>query len=369
MPTSGLVNKEVAALMGVIDTYCKFKSVNGKPRNYKVYHPSALGKCLRQMQYQRFAEDGIAGLSLPIDPPESRMVRIWDTGHSMHHRWEQYWTEIGVLRGVWQCSNPICRAFDDNGEFLGTDKVKEINDLYATMKKETPTESFEVAQDKEKGRARAALLPRKYGKENKIGVFKPEACKCGCNDFVYHEVNVVHEEYNIFGHADQILDFSNFDADQYSDENNEAINAVKRTFDPRDLPTKPIVVDMKTMKDRKFKMLQREGPDLVYRVQLKSYCNILDLEYGVLIYENKDNSETASFKVDRSAETDWPIIEKQIKLMNKMYNKKLLPPPRPLRKDDFECKYCDYSDVCHNSKIWGDPELNDKRVNFYGRLL
>ena len=366
--SSGLVNREVAAMMGVIDTYSRYKGVNGRPRNYKVYHPSALGKCLRLMQYQRFSEDGIAGLSLSKEPFESKTMRIFDTGHSMHDRWVDYWAEVGVLRGVWQCKNPLCRAFDDEGEFLGTDKVNEINELRVTMSKETPVEAYEIGADPEKGRARASLLPRKYGKENKIGIFQPKACKCGCCEFDYHEVNVVDEDLNLFGHADQILDFSNFDVDQYSKDDGSHV-AVDRTFDPRDLPKTPIVADMKTINDRRYGSLIKNGPGLDYKVQLKVYCNILDVDYGVLIYENKNTSETASFKVERSSEVDWPIVKRQIKQMNKMYDKKKLPPPRPTRKDSYDCKYCDYKDICHNSKVWSDPELSQKRINFYGRLL
>lgn len=366
---SGLVPKEVAALMGVIDTHCKFKSINERPRNYSVYHPSALGKCLRLMQYQRLAEDpDIKVLDLSKEPLESKKKRLFDLGHSVHHRWEGYWTQIGVLRGVWECANVLCRAFDDDGSFLGTDKIDEINANYKQMASESPEESYYIS--KEEGIKRSKLTPRKYGKKETLGVFKPESCNCGCSEFKYHEISVVNDELNIYGHADLILDFSNFDVDKYSAQKDSGpkYNLVDRTFDPNHLPKKPIVVDMKSVNSRGFVNAKKNGPSFVYEIQLKSYCNILDLEYGVLIYESKDDSDTLSFKIDRSEEVDWPIIERQIKLMNKMYEKKKLPPPRPLRKDSFDCKWCDFKEICHNSAIWKDPNLNEKRIKFYDKL-
>lgn len=371
---SGIVPKEVAALMGVIDTHCKYKSINESPRNYRIYHPSALGGCLRLMQYQRFADDpNIEGLDLSKEPLESKTMRLFDTGHSMHDRWAKYWKEIGVLRGIWECDNRICKAFDDDGNFLGSDKVKEIQAKYKEVAQEDPDYLHNLSEEKRKEevRSRNDLSPRRSGYEEKIGVFQPKRCACGCEEFTYHEINVRDHELNLFGHADLILDFSNFDVDKYSShgDGSQNMNLVDRTFDPKDLPSSPIVVDMKSINDRGFKMLKDNGPSLKYKVQLVSYCNVLDLDYGVIIYENKNDSQTMSFKVNRSPDREWPMIRKQIRIMNKMYESKKLPPPRPLRKDTYDCKYCDFKEVCHNSKIWSDPELNQKRIKFYDTLL
>ena len=68
---------EVVSMLGLLDTYQRHKSINGGPRNYSIYHPSAFGKCLRYMQYQRFAEEGIGGLSMPVKEHEGRVQRIF----------------------------------------------------------------------------------------------------------------------------------------------------------------------------------------------------------------------------------------------------------------------------------------------------
>lgn len=369
--SSGLVPREVAAIMGVVDTHCKFSSINGEPRNYRIYHPSALGGCLRLMQYQRFADDpSIEGLSLPSDPIESRLYRLFDNGHSVGNRWVKYCEEIGILRGVWSCENRYCKSFDEDGSFLGMERVKEIQKKYKELSERNKDYFHNLSEEERKQEIKSQndLLPRKHGYNVKIGLFKPEKCECGCRDFQYHEVSVKDETINVHGHADLILDFSRFDVDKYSSKNewNEGRKLVDRTFDPKDLPSSPVVVDLKSINDRGFKKLKDEGPSLKYKVQLKVYCNILDLDYGILIYENKNDQETASFKIHRAKDTDWPIICRQIKLMNKMYEAKKLPPPRPLRQDSYDCKYCDFKEACHNSSIWSDPQLNEKRIKFYG---
>ena len=111
------------------------------------------------MQYQRFASDGI--IESPKTDVDSRMIRIWDTGHTLHSRWAKYMEDLNILRGIWICQNHTCGL--------------------------------------------------RYGKENKIGVFKPDKCKsCGCNNFSYDEVTVEDKSLNFYGHCDQILYFSNF---------------------------------------------------------------------------------------------------------------------------------------------------------------
>ena len=64
----------------------------------------------------------------------------------------------------------------------------------------------------------------------------------------------------MYGHADDVLDFSRFDGSRYKN--------IKKTFDINKLPKKPVVVDMKTINDFRFKKLSRNGPGLAYRIQL-----------------------------------------------------------------------------------------------------
>ena len=144
-------------------------------------------------------------------------------------------------------------------------------------------------------------------------------------------------------------------------------NKVDVLFRAEDLPKKPVVLDMKSINSFSFKSKLEMGPSLVYRTQLVIYCNILDLDFGVLIYENKDDSNTKIYKIDRNPEM-WLKIKDQASKMNEMVEDKLLPPPRPVSKEDYDCRYCEFQSICHNSKAWQDPELLQKRLKFYGTL-
>jgi len=328
---------EVVNVINVLNTFLKWKSLNGPPRGYEKYHPSSFGGCLRKAQYQRYTERG--WLNVEKEDPEPKTLRIFDTGHSMHARWAKYFEDIGILRGYWSCNNPCCHLWDDKGNYssdiLQKDSIK-VPEIINNFK------------------------PRFYGKDNKLGCFKPKSCVCGCEDFEYHEITVEDKELNFRGHCDQILDFCNFNPSMFSQG-----NPVDVLFKAEDLPKKPIVLDMKSINSYSFKSKLEVGPSLVYRTQLCIYANVLDLDYGILIYENKDDSSTKVYKVERNPEM-WQRIRKQAFDLNDMVDDKLLPPPRPVSKDDYDCRYCEYQSICHKSSIWKDPELMQKRLKFYG---
>ncbi len=343
MPAPQFQPPEVSNIMNVVNTWLQWKSINGPARGYSVFHPSAFGGCLRRMQYQKYAEMGFISVEEEIKDPKT--IRIFDTGHSLHERWATYFEHIGVLRGVWECANECCGLWDNDGRYIGNKESCAFlqNDVPGVGKMLIPS-------------------PRVYGKENKIGVFKPEKCSCGSKNFTYHEITVEDKQLNFRGHCDQILDFSNFDPNRFKQG-----NPVDVLFRAEDLPKKPIVLDMKSINSFSFKNKLEHGPSLVYKTQLVIYCNILDLDYGVLVYENKDDASTKIYKVDRDVNW-WNHIKRQASDMNEMVSDKLLPPPRPSSQNSSDCKYCEFQSICHKSKIWDDPALSDKRLKFYGLL-
>jgi CRISPR/Cas system-associated exonuclease Cas4 (RecB family) len=327
-------SKKSQTVLELIDTYCRWRKKNEPPRGYAIFHPSAFGKCLRNMQYLKYSEKGIKGMVLPEEEFSGKQIRLFDKGNGMHARWAKYFEEIGILRGVWQCANPLCKLVGDDGVIKGISVP--VVDTY----KETS---------------------RIYGRDEKQGILKPKVCACGCRNFKYHEVSVASKELGMYGHADMILDFSALEKDKF--------DGIKATFDMTEFPTKPIVVDMKTCNNFAFSKLSTNGPDSAYQIQLVIYSNILDCEFGVLIYENKDNSEVAAFQINKSTDTAFAEVKKQAKTMLEMSKHNILPPPRPASKDCFECKKCQFRTLCHSSKIWDDDNLNKLRKEFYGILL
>ena len=301
------VSPAISSILGVVDTHLRWKNLQSKgERSYKNYHPSEWGHCLRRQQYKHYVSLGL--LTVEEEGFNSQTLRLFDKGHNMHDRWAKYFEDIGVLRGVWVCKNPQCHQH--------------------------------------------------HGKEDIIGIFKPKSCdKCGNDSFFYNEISVVSEEFRFVGHADQILDFSNFDHTLYGD--------LKTSFNPGVLPRHPVLVDMKTCNDFGFKnYVKKTGPHHEYITQLTIYIHILGIPFGLLIYENKNNSDLAFFQVNQDEEA-FDIVKKQSLLMQSMVDKRVLPPPKPKDQDDRECKRCEFKSHCHSSKIWSDPELDIKRDNFY----
>lgn len=328
---SKFVKPEISSILGLLDAHLRYENENGPPRGHQKYHPSAWGGCLRLMQYQRYQQRGY--LSVEGEKFEGKQLRVFDQGHTMHDRWAEYAEDMGILRGYWNCKNTLCMAFDQSGN-LDAQIAKEIADSgYKKMR------------------------PRVYGKDNIIGCFKPEKCKCGCSKFEYEEVDIIDEELNFSGHCDMIFDFSRIKPEKYE--------GIKKTFKFDDLPKNPIVVDMKTINEFGYKKLISQGPSLKYMIQLTIYANVLPVDYGILIYQNKNTAETAVYQIDKNSDTVYDKIKKQAKAMNEMVQKKMLPPPR-YEKDSYDCDGCSFKKICHASKVWDDPKIEQKKKDFYG---
>jgi len=329
---------EITSLMGVIDTYMRWNQYTKRnDRSYAHYHPSEWGKCLRMQQYKHYAWIGALG-EVEWNGHDSKLLRLFDKGHNMHERWSNYLDNIGgILLGRWKCKNTFCYMFDKNGKFSPSeDKVKKI---YSEKK------------------------TRIYGQDSPIK--KPEKCICGCSDFEYLEAHVRAPELNIKGNADLIFNFDDFDTDRFK--------GVNKTFNIKYLPQNgdKVVGDMKSIGSNSWKnQLLSKGAHKEYLIQLTIYVHILDCNYGLLMYENKDNSEMIWYKVPRNDEW-WNVIKNQAKSMIQMASSepKKLPPPRYSTKRNYGCINCDFKKSCHRSKIWDSSNFNKIRKNFYGCLL
>lgn len=52
-------------------------------------HPSTIGMCQRKIVFDM--------LMVPKEMPESRLMRIFENGHSLHHRYEKLFKDMGIL--------------------------------------------------------------------------------------------------------------------------------------------------------------------------------------------------------------------------------------------------------------------------------
>ena len=344
MANNGYVSKEVASLMGLIDTYRKWayskehEEGSENRRSYESYHPSEWGKCLRLQQYKHYTELGLIQFEVPEF--SSTQLRLFDKGHNMHNRWSSYFDGIGnILRGRWRCKNLLCWCFGEDGNLKSNLTSEFIDQVYSD------------------NRARI------YGNNDKGGAFKPTKCICGCSKFDYLETEVVDKDLNFKGRADVVIDCSNLDIDRFE--------GVRSTFNLEYLPKngERITGDMNTIGSRSWGFqLEKRGPHKPYLIQLTIYAYILDCDYGVLMYENKDNSEMKWYKVEKNDEW-WDLIKWQSHTMQDMVKDRKLPPPRPTDKSTYDCKGCEFKKLCHKSGVWKDPNLGKKRRDFYGVLL
>lgn len=287
--------REITSLMNLVDTYIRWRSYDKRgDRKYQHYHPSEWGKCLRMQQYKHYAWKGL--IEVEHGDVNSTKQRLFDKGHNMHERWSNYFTDIGgVLLGLWKCKNPLCLMFADDG------KIK------------TPDVSVDALYKGGKTRVHG---------EAGSPILKPEKCLCGCRDFEYIETPVISEELNIQGRADLVLNCDNIKEERFK--------GVPITYNRDFLPINGsrVVGDMKTIGSKPWvNQLQRKGPHKDYLIQLTLYVHILDCDYGIIMYENKDTSEMKWYQVKRN-DLWWEIIQDQAKRMIKMAEMKKLPPPK-----------------------------------------
>lgn len=345
-----MASEDIANFMGLLETFYRHDSVNPKKnRDFSYHHPSAVGGCSRAECYKYYGELKINGMELPSEELEGSKVRLFNLGHSLHAELQNYFVEKNIARGYFECSNKLCKLWDENGVF-----------------RDDPIKREELIKSNHYGRI--------FGKENKIGIKKPEKCKCcGNKTFFYHEIQVLDRDYglNLKGNADMVVDLSDFNPDIFNDG-----KKVAQMFDIKYLSKTPFIVDFKTCGSRKFKTLKDlpndrsgRGQSGMYRSQMQLYMQLLDLPSAVLLYYEKDTSEFFPFIIDRNEE-DWNQLKKQLEMMNRMYasNPPKLAPPK-YESDSYHCRYCDFRSKCHESPIWQNPKLQDIQKNFYGHLL
>lgn len=325
------LTKEVTAFHNLIDTYVRYKNHSTRDlRAYEYYHPSEWGKCLRKQQYKHYAWIGKIKFSHSEFP--SRKIRLFDKGHNMHRRWSEYFDDMGnVLMGRWKCQNRLCLMFDDHGHYdPQRADCQELLDQNRT---------------------------RVYGNDGPI--FRPDRCMCGCKDFEYLETKVLDENIKIKGNADLVINCDNLDLDRFK--------LVQITCDKRFLPIngRKVVIDMKTASSSSWKnQIMRKGPHPEYIIQLTLYVFILQCDYGLIIYENKDESSLFIYKVERD-EKLWEVLKFQATEMVHQRSRGELPPPKAKDKKDRMCYDCEFKKLCHKSAVWSDKNLDKWRKEFY----
>jgi hypothetical protein len=196
-------NARPPSIQALVRAHLVSKAISNE-RKYNVFHPSAWGSCLRCVAYH-FYNQRHQFLRKADSDVDVRMERIFDTGHNMHSRWQEYLSAAGVLRGSWTCN--AC------------------------------------------GMA--------YGSSERLGILSPKvvdqrwACDCGNRERLdYGEVLVRSEpQYNFEGHVDAIVD-------------------LRGTAFGNGCDSDLFVVDFKTIKDDYFSELRHAKHEHVVQVHI-----------------------------------------------------------------------------------------------------
>lgn len=255
-------------------------------RGYKHFHPSAFGGCKRKMVLQYFGE-----IKPELKEPriiEARSERIFAAGHAHHYRMQREFADMGILRGWW----------------------------------------------------RSMLTGKVYGKKEKLGIFRPETLEeigeerpfgddRSIGDIlVYEEIQVENEEYNFKGHVDGIVELE------------------------RGNPATRYVVDFKTSKQEKFQFIKTASrkPDPVYVTQINIYMWLLDIDQGIIFYEEKNTHECLEFLVPKDRFLIEDIKKDALGILDFIKHKKIPKVKSNYNKTKYPCAYCGYKDFCFKEK-------------------
>ncbi len=252
-------------------------------RDYSYFHASEFHQCHRKLVYKYYEAQGFVTASNPgksvISP---RLQRIFDNGHHLHFRLGRNFADSGLLKGVWKCSH-----------------------------------CFKV-----------------YGKDDKLGVHKPEECSCGEKNFQYQELGFVDEETLLGGHVDAVLDLTKIS------------NGVE------DVDTH-LIVDFKSISSLGFQSLASPKADHVS--QLNIYMYFTGLHAAKLLYENKNNQEIKEFFIERNEEDIAAKIQaaknlKNIVTKTNSKGERTLPARAHKRNNSKECVECSFRSHCWDVK-------------------
>ena len=212
--------------------------------------------------------------------------RIFSAGHAYHNRVQTEFAQMGILRGYWRCK--ICGKL--------------------------------------------------HGKDEKWGIFCPRECDCKkhipddfpskklkkTDLFEYEEIQVENKEYHFKGHTDGIIEINKGeDGDRY-------------------------VVDFKTINSKRFEFLSK--PANVYVAQIRIYMWLLDINQGIIFYEEKDGHELKEFKILQDQDFIKDIKKTAKHLWDILQKKKLPAIPKFYKEDKMPCLYCDFKKKCWNKK-------------------
>jgi len=106
------------------------------------------------------------------------------------------------------------------------------------------------------------------------------------------------------------------------------------------------VVEFKSANERNFKEMDTNNiPKAEYVEQIQLYLHFLSIPYGIIIVENKNTQDVLEFFIEYNEKQSMKLLSR-IEYINKCVNEKKLP-SRPFSSPKcYECRFCDYKEIC-----------------------
>jgi CRISPR/Cas system-associated exonuclease Cas4 (RecB family) len=120
------------------------------------------------------------------------------------------------------------------------------------------------------------------------------------------------------------------------------------------------VLDIKSMNSMIFRNLTEPKEENVAQLQL--YLHYFKIPKGILLYVNKDNQELKEFIISYDKKTALNLLASLSDLREKI-NSEIIPPRLSDYPDNWQCRYCQFKEVCGMTN-GGEVKWNDfkKRV-------
>lgn len=167
------------------------------------------------------------------------------------------------------------------------------------------------------------------------------------------ELKLKHEELRISGRSDAII-WNYMKDPEAVPEGDQEIELYKPTDDGDELVYKGpasnvLIVEFKSIKSRNYeKYLPKTKPKKEHEMQLQLYFYLTGIREGMVYYENKDTQEQKYYHVKYNQDIVDEVVN-DIRFVIQHIDAGTLP-DREYQPNDFQCRYCDFRDLCYPQK-------------------
>jgi CRISPR/Cas system-associated exonuclease Cas4 (RecB family) len=124
------------------------------------------------------------------------------------------------------------------------------------------------------------------------------------------------------------------------------------------------VLDIKSMNSMIFRNLQEPKEENINQLQL--YLHYFKIQKGILLYVNKDNQDLREFVVEYNPAKAQHLLD-ELAILKKQIDSDALPGRIPVYPDDWQCKYCQFKEICKMAEAgemkWQDLKTKISALN------